>query len=199
MASVRRAVLGGVIALGIGTCLVAGPGQIDGFGASAAANRGTRTLQTPVVLAAAVSKHFSVHAFDINADANDLIPAPNTATGTPSPGDQSLVNDQLTTTKERKGSYSIIGFDSGTCVYTRTAPDGQSAGSPFDEVIEHCLATAQFAHGSITAAGVIVTQDTTPQRTDFTVLGGTGDYADASGTMTLSFGKDFNTYTFSLH
>jgi hypothetical protein len=197
-----RPLLIGLFALSAGALIPFSP-AIDS-GASSQVHGPTTTTGTSTaataLLAADVTKHFSVHAFDINADADDLIAAPGTAPGTPAPGDQSLVNDQLTTTKERKGSYAIIGFDSGTCTYTRTMPDGQSAGSPFNEAIEHCLATAQFAHGSITATGVIVSQGNgPPPRTDFTVLGGTGVYANASGTLTLTFGKDFNTYSFSLH
>ena len=170
---------------------------VEGVRATAATAK--TTTETTSMFVTETMTHFRIHSFDINADADDLIPAPGTPVGTPSPGDQSLVNDQLTSTKEHDGSFPIVGFDSGTCVYTRTVPDGQSAGSPYNSIIEHCLATAQFAHGSITASGVIVRQGSaTPRTTEFTVLGGTGTYAGTSGTMTLTFGKDFNTYSFAL-
>ena len=109
-----------------------------------------------------------------------------------------VINDQLTAIHEKHGGYPIVGYDSGTCVYTRTAPDGQSADSPFNVTIESCLATARLAHGTLTATGVITNRAGKPMPTTFTILGGTGRYVDVGGTMTLTFGKDFNTYTFSL-
>jgi hypothetical protein len=164
----------------------------------------TTPIATPTLLRATKVRvvddvqRLTVHAFDINADADDLIPAPGTTPGTVSPGDEVVINDQLTSTHEKNGSYAIVGYDSGTCVYTRTAPDGQSAGSPFNLIIESCLATAQLPHGTLSATGMVTTQAGEPMPATFTIIGGTGRYEDASGTMTLTFGKDFNTYTFAL-
>ncbi len=185
------------VALGVVALTLVGLGVEGPAGCVELAQKST-TTETTTVVTADTSKHFSVHAFDINADADDLIPAPTTAAGTVSAGDEMVINDQLTATHEKHGGYPIVGYDSGTCVYTRTAPDGQSDGSPFNVTIESCLATAHLPHGTVSATGVITNRAGKPMPTIFTILGGTGRYVDTRGTMTIAFGKDFNTYTFSL-
>jgi Allene oxide cyclase barrel like domain len=140
----------------------------------------------------------AVNAFGIGAKADDLIPARGTTPGVVSVGDVSILNDQLTSTHKQNGGYPIIGYDSGTCTYTRVAPDGQGAGSPFNHTYELCTATAVMAKGSITAEGVVEISSGVPKPATLAISGGTGAYWGETGTVKLSFGRDFNTYTFNL-
>jgi len=140
----------------------------------------------------------AVNAFGIGAKADDLIPARGTTQGVVSVGDVSILDDQLTSTHEQHGGYAIVGYDSGTCTYTRVSPDGQGAGSPYDHTYELCTATAVLARGSITAQGVVETSSGIPKATTLAVTGGTGAYWGETGTVKVAFGHHFNTYTFNL-
>jgi hypothetical protein len=150
-------------------------------------------------LAAAPSgSTFAVNGFDINSGDNDLIPAPGTKPGAVSEGDLSIVNQQLTGTKKTKTGknqgYPIIGYVSGACTFTRVSPDGQAKGSPFDSVLENCLATAVLPKGSLTIQGVITLKAGVEQPATFAVTSGTGSYDGARGIVEATFGKQFVTY-----
>jgi hypothetical protein len=141
---------------------------------------------------------FAVNGFDINSGDNDLVPAPGTKPGAVSEGDQSIVNEQLTRTKEtgtgKNAGYPIIGYVSGACTFTRVQPDGQSKGSPFDRVLENCIATAVLPKGSLTIQGVITLKAGVEQPATFGVTSGTGSYDGARGIVEATFGKQFVTY-----
>jgi hypothetical protein len=142
-----------------------------------------------------------VNAFGINPSADNLIPAPGTTPGVISEGDESIINDQLTTTHEIRGGYRIIGYASGTCTYTRIEPDGQAHGSPYNRTLEECLATAVLPRGSITAQGVIVVagKSVLPAPAKLAVTGGTGRFDNAHGIVKVTFGSKFETLTIVLH
>ena len=82
----------------------------------------------------------TVYAFDINPSTDELIPAPGTPPGVISEGDESIINDQLTSTHlaghGASAGYPIVGYDSGTCTFTRVSPDGQPSNSAFDTTLE---------------------------------------------------------------
>jgi hypothetical protein len=76
------------------------------------------------------------HAFDINNGTTDpgFIPVPGTSPRTFSPGDQLIINDQLTTRVD--GRYPIVGYDSGVCTLTGTP--GKNA----KQTLPNCVVTA---------------------------------------------------------
>ena len=94
------------------------------FGASStsSASKPTRRLTTSVTTKV-------VYAFAISPSWVGLIPAPGTTPGKVSEGDESIINDQLTSDHlsghGASSGYPVIGYDSGTCIYTRVSPDGQ--------------------------------------------------------------------------
>ena len=169
----------------------------------------TSTSSSPPLtrVALASARTTVVYAFDINPSADQLIAAPGTTPGVVSEGDQSIINDQLTSTHlaghAPSSGYPIIGFDSGTCTFTRVAPDGQANGSPFNNTLENCVATAVLPNGSITAQGVITSESGTPQPATLAVTGGTGSFEGARGIVKVTFGAQFDgeqyeTFTFEL-
>jgi len=131
-----------------------------------------------------------VHAFDISSQ-----PAGTTVR----PGAVAVVDDQLTSTRRTHGSYPVIGYDAGTCVYTRVSPDGQPAGSPNDTTLAQCTATAVLPGGSVTASGVVRGGPGARRPATMAVSGGTGRYARTTGVVLVQFGPQFDTYTFELH
>jgi hypothetical protein len=139
-----------------------------------------------------------VYAFGIGPSADSLIPAPGTRPGVVSEGDEAIINDQLTSTQAVRGGYPIIGYDSGTCTFTRVSPDGQGKGSRFNRVFENCTATAALPHGDITVEGVISSQSGQLQPATLAVTGGTGDYDGAHGSVRVTFGSQFETFTIAL-
>jgi hypothetical protein len=148
-----------------------------------------------------------VYAFAISPSSVGLIPAPGTTPGTVSEGDESIINDQLTSDHlsghGASSGYPIIGYDSGTCIYTRVSPDGQSGGSPFNNTLEHCAATAVLSNGSIAAQGIITTESGTPQPATLVITGGTGRFVGVHGTIMVTFGahyqgQEFETFTITL-
>jgi hypothetical protein len=137
-----------------------------------------------------------VNGFSIGSSWGSLIPAAGTKPGVVSEGDESIINQQLTPTRKTGGGYPIIGFASGECTFTRVTPDGQRKGSPFDRVVEDCVATAVLPMGSLTAQGVITTKAGEPLATTMGLTSGTGKYEGARGIVEVTFGKHFDTYTF---
>ena len=61
------------------------------------------------------------YAFDINNGTTDpgFIPAPGTNPKVFAQGDELIINDQLTTTRQVNGGYPIVGHDAGVCTLTR--------------------------------------------------------------------------------
>ena len=137
----------------------------------------------------------TVYAFDINPSTDELIPAPGTPPGVISEGDESIINDQLTSTHlaghGASAGYPIIGYDSGTCTFTRVSPDSQPSNSAFDTTLEDCAVTAFLPNGSITVQGVITTRSGTPQPATLAVTGGTGSFNGANGTLRVTFGSQY--------
>jgi hypothetical protein len=169
-----------------------------------ATNASSPAVPVAVALASAPSaKTIVVNGFDINSGDNDLVPAPGTKSGVVSEGDQSIVNEQLTLSKETKNGkdegYPIIGYASGVCTVTRVAPDGQSKGSPFDSVLDNCDVTAVLPKGSLTIQGVIAMKAGADQPSTLAVTGGTGGYDGVRGIVDVTFGKEFARYTIVLN
>jgi hypothetical protein len=148
------------------------------------------------------AKTIVVNGFDINSGDNDLVPASGTTSGVITEGDQSIVNEQLTATKESKNGknegYPIIGYASGLCTFTRTSPDGQAKGSPFNDILENCVVTAVLPRGSLTIQGVITIKGGAEQPSTLAVTSGTGSYNGAWGIVDATSGKQFSTYTIVL-
>jgi hypothetical protein len=183
-ASSRFRHAGWVGALAGGVALVAACGSSSTSVASTPPLASTTSLSTTVV-----------YAFSINPSADALIPAPGTTPGVVSEGDESIINDQLTSTHlaghGASSGYPIIGYDSGTCTFTRVAPDGQTGGSPFNSTLESCAATAVLPNGTVTAQGIITTKSGVPQPATLSVTGGTGAFASAHGVVKVTFGSHF--------
>jgi hypothetical protein len=160
------------------------------FGASStsSASKSARSLTTSVTTKI-------VYAFAISPSSVGLLPAPGTTPGAVSEGDESIINDQLTSNHlsghGASNGYPVIGYDSGICIYTRVSPDGQSGGSPFNDTLEYCDATAVLSDGSITAQGIITTDAGTPQPATLVVTGGTGRFDGVHGTILATFGSHF--------
>ena len=127
-----------------------------------------------------------------------LIPASGTESGVTSVGDVAILNDQLTRTSKHNGGYPIVGYDAGSCVYTRVAPDGQPSEQRFDNTYEFCAATAVLPRGSISAQGIVESKAGRPQDTVLAISGGTGSYTGRTGTVMVHFAANFNTYTFTI-
>jgi Dirigent-like protein len=130
----------------------------------------------------------TVYAFPIGGP---FLAVPGTNPKVLSQGDEILVNDQLTVTRQRKGGYPIIGHDSGTCTFTRIL-------SPHEGLAD-CVATAVLHGGSLTAQGVVEISSTgTPQPSDLAVTGGTGTYVGARGTLHQRNTTNHAIYTITL-
>ena len=152
------------------------------------------------------AKTIVVNGFDINSGDNDLVPASGTKSGVITEGDQSIVDEQLTATKESKNGknegYPIIGCASGVCTFTRTSPDGQGEGegegSPFNNILANCVVTAVLPQGSLTIQGVITMKGGADQPSTVAVTSGTGSYVGAWGAVDATYGKQFSTSTIVL-
>lgn len=159
----------------------------------------TSATLTAALASSSSAKMIVVNAFDINPSGVAIIPAPGTKQGVVSEGDELIVNDQLTVTSEKKGGgYPIIGYASGTCTFTRVAPDGQAKGSPYNSDLQDCVVTAVLPKGSITGQGVVIGKPGVDQPATLAVTSGTGSYEGAGGIVKVKFGKEFDTFTFLL-
>jgi hypothetical protein len=171
------------------------------LGACSTATSSSRPATPPRATLTAV-RATTVYAFDINPSTDELIPAPGTTPGVISEGDESIINDQLTSTHlaghGASAGYPIIGYDSGTCTFTRVSPDGQPSDSAFDTTLEYCVATAFLPNGSITAQGVITIRSGTPQPATLAVTGSTGSFNRANGTVRVTFGQHYKTLTITV-
>jgi hypothetical protein len=177
-----------------GVWLVALAGGATLLGACGAASSSSRPAAPPASTLTAI-RTTTVYAFDINPSTDELIPAPGTPPGVISEGDESIINDQLTSTHlvghGASAGYPIIGYDSGTCTFTRVSPDSQPSNSAFDTTLEDCAVTAFLPNGSITVQGVITTRSGAPQPATLAVTGGTGSFNGANGTLRVTFGSQY--------
>jgi hypothetical protein len=133
-------------------------------------------------------------AFDINNGPTDpgFIPAPGTNPKVFSQGDELIINDQLTTTRQVNGGYPIVGHDAGVCTLIRI-PEKHA-----NQTLANCVVTAVWNSGSLTVQGVVRFKSQQPESAVFAVTGGTGRFDRAAGTLGVSFTKNFKILTFKL-
>jgi len=134
------------------------------------------------------------YAFDINSGAADpgFIPAPGTNPKVFAQGDELIINDQLTTTRQVNGGYPIVGHDAGVCTLTRI-PEQHA-----DQTLANCVVTAVWNNGSLTVQGVVRFKSQQPESAEFAITGGTGRFDGAAGTLGVSFTKNFKILTIKL-
>ena len=84
------------------------------------------------------------------------------------------------------------------CTFTRVSPDGQGKGSPFNGVLENCIATAVLPKCSLTIQGVIMIKAGADEPATLAVTSGTGIDDGARGIVDAIYGKQFATYTIVL-
>jgi hypothetical protein len=171
----------------------------------------TGTISVRAATSAAAAQNLTFLAFDVNNgglgmnnDVNDpgYFASPGTNPAVLSQGDQMIVNDQLTRTHKQSGGYQIVGYDSGLCTVTRVPdPQATTGAQKGPHTVENCTVTAVVPGGSLVVEGAIPYQAQQPKPASpamLAVIGGTGTYDGATGTVTVSFGKTFNTYAIDL-
>ncbi len=143
---------------------------------------------------ARAGKTLTYYAFDINHGTTDpgFIPVPGTNPKVFAQGDELIINDQLTTTRQVNGGYPIVGHDAGVCTLTRI-PQKHA-----EQTLANCVVTAVWNNASLTVQGVIGFKSQQPQSAVFAVTGGTGRFDGAAGTVGVSFTKNFKVLTFTL-
>jgi hypothetical protein len=167
---------------------------VVGAGSASASGSGSTGTGPPALASTIVV----VNAFDINPPTSSLIAVRGTKPGVVSLGDQVIIDQQLTSVRKGKGGYPIIGYSSGTCTFTRVSPDGQGKGSPYDNVVQDCIATAVLPGGDLMAQGIVTMKSGVDQASTLAVTTGTGEYEGAHGTLEATFGKDYDTYRIEL-
>src|SRR6266540_1329354 len=121
-----------------------------------------------------------------------FIPAPGTNPKVFSQGDELIINDQLTTTHQVNGGYPIVGYDAGVCTLTRI-PQKHA-----EQTLANCVVTAVWKNGSLTVQGALRFRSRQPEPAVFAVTGGTDRFNGASGTVGVSFTKNFRILTIKL-
>jgi hypothetical protein len=122
-----------------------------------------------------------------------FIPAPGTNPKVFSQGDELIINDQLTTTHQVNGGYPIVGYDAGVCTLTRI-PQKHA-----EQTLANCVVTAGWNNGSsLTVQGALRFRSRQPEPAVFAIAGGTGRFNGASGTVGVSFTKNFRILTIKL-
>jgi Dirigent-like protein len=139
------------------------------------------------------------YAFDINNGTTDpgFVPVPGTNPKVFAQGDELIINDQLTTTRQVNGGYPIVGHDSGVCTLTRI-PQQRVPQKHADQTLANCVVTAVWNNGSLTVQGVVAFKSQQPESAEFAVTGGTGRFDGAAGTLGVSFTKNFKILTVKL-
>ncbi len=139
-------------------------------------------------------QQFTYYAFDINHGATDpgFIPVPGTNPKVFAQGDELIINDQLTTTRQVNGGYPIVGHDAGVCTLTRI-PQKYA-----EQTLASCVVTAVWNNASLTVQGVIRFRSKQPEPAVFAITGGTGRFDGAAGTVGVSFAKNFKILTIKL-
>jgi hypothetical protein len=140
------------------------------------------------------TKTLTYYAFDINNTPADpgFIPVPGTNPNAFAQGDELIINDQLTTTHRVNGGYAIIGRDAGVCTLTRI-PEPHAG-----QTLASCVVTAVWHNGSLTIQGVVSFRSKQPEPAVLAVTGGTGRFDGATGTVGVSFTKNFKILTITL-
>jgi hypothetical protein len=148
---------------------------------------------------AAGQRTLTYYAFDINNGTTDpgFIPAPGTNPKAFAQGDELIINDQLTTTHQADGGYPIVGHDAGVCTLTRI-PQQHVPQKHANQTLANCVVTAVWANGSLTVQGVIAFKSRQPGPALFAVTGGTGRFDGATGTLGVSFTKNYKILTIKL-
>jgi Dirigent-like protein len=139
------------------------------------------------------------YAFDINNGTTNpgFIPAPGTDPKVFAQGDELIINDQLTTTRQVNGGYPIVGHDAGVCTLTRI-PQQHVPQKHANQTLANCVVTAVWNNGSLTVQGVVAFKSKQPESAVFAVTGGTGRFDGAAGTLGVSFTKNFKILTIKL-
>jgi Dirigent-like protein len=139
------------------------------------------------------------YAFDINNGTTNpgFIPAPGTDPKVFAQGDELIINDQLTTTRQVNGGYPIVGHDAGVCTLTRI-PQQHVPQKHANQTLANCVVTAVWNNGSLTVQGVVAFKSQQPESAVFAVTGGTGRFDGAAGTLGVSFTKNFKILTIKL-
>ena len=140
------------------------------------------------------TRTLTYYAFDINNGTTDpgFIPAPGTNPKAFAQGDELIINDQLTTTRQVNGGYPIVGHDAGVCTLTRI-PEQHA-----DQTLANCVVTAVWNNGSLTVQGVVGFKSRQPEPAVFAVTGGTGRFDGAAGTLGVSFTRNFKILTIKI-
>lgn len=169
---------------------------IIGAGAAliACGTAGVAAAATPSAAAKAVTKTVRYYAFNINNGSTDpgLVPVPGTSPSKFVQGDELLINDQITSTHEVKGGYPIVGFDSGTCVFSRI-PEKYA-----EQTIADCVVSVDVKGGNLTVQGALHFKSQQPEAGTLAVTGGTGSFSGAVGQVTVGFTKNYEIFTFTL-
>ena len=182
-----------------------GPAGTAALWAAVIAATALAACGTPRVAAAAPSgsagagKTLTYYAFDINHGAADpgFIPAPGTNPKVFSQGDELIINDQLTTTRQVNGGYPIVGHDAGVCILTRI-PQHQIPQQHANQTLANCVVTAVWDSGSLTVQGTVAFRSQEPEPAVLAVTGGTGRFDGAAGTAGVTFTKNFKILTIRL-
>jgi Dirigent-like protein len=133
-------------------------------------------------------------AFDISNGTTDpgFIPVAGTNPKVFSQGDELIINDQLTTTHRVRGGFPIVGHDAGVCTLTRI-PEKNA-----EQTLANCVVTAVIKDSSLTVQGIVRFSRQQPQPAVLAVTGGTGRFHGASGTVGVSFTRNFKRLAFRL-
>ena len=145
-------------------------------------------------LGASAARTLTYYAFDINNGTTDpgFIPAPGTNPKSFAQGDELIINDQITSTHKVNGGYPIVGYDAGVCTLTRI-PERNAR-----QTLANCVVTVVWRAGSLTVQGVIAFRSRQPEPAVLAVTGGSGRFNGATGTVAVSFTKNFKILTFTI-
>ncbi len=145
------------------------------------------------------AKTLTYYAFDINNATTDpgFIPVPGTSPKVFAQGDELIINDQLTTTRQVNGGYPIVGHDAGVCTLTRI-PQHQIPQQHANQTLANCVVTAVWDSGSLTVQGTVAFRSQEPEPAVLAVTGGTGRFDGAAGTAGVTFTKNFKILTIRL-
>jgi hypothetical protein len=134
------------------------------------------------------------YGFDINNSTTDpgFIPVAGSNPKVFAQGDELIINDQLTSTHRTSGGYPIVGYDAGVCTLTRI-PEKNA-----EQTLADCVATAVIDGSSLTVQGVIRFTAQQPEPAVLAVTGGTGRFDGATGTLSVSFTRQYKILTITL-
>jgi hypothetical protein len=165
-----------------------------GVAVAALAACGTASVAAAPAGAAHAAATVTYYGFDINNGTTDpgFIPVAGTNPKAFAQGDELIINDQLTSTQRTSSGYPIVGYDAGVCTLTRI-PEKNA-----QQTMADCTVTAVVNSGSLTVQGVVRFQSQQPDPAVLAVTGGTGSFDGATGTVSVSFTKDYKILSFAL-